>query len=147
MEEMIVLEPITASAADLDQKRYVRLLAKFTPKVIETEAEHEAALAMVGSLMEKGETGLSHEEETLLDILSELIGRFEEKSYSPAPDAGPLEVVMELMEANRIKPAELAGILGGRSRVSEILAGKRSISKEQARRLGEMFRVSPAVSI
>ena len=54
---------------------------------------------------------------------------------------------MQLMEANGIKPAELAGILGGRSRVSEILAGKRSINKEQARRLGQLFRVSPAVFI
>ena len=144
---MTVLEPIAASAADLDQKRYGRLLAKFTPKVIETDTEHEAALAIVESLMKRGETGLSHEEETLLDLLSELIGHFEEKIYSPAPDAKPLEVLTELMEANGIKPAEIAGILGGRSRVSEILAGKRSISKEQARRLGERFRVSPAAFI
>jgi hypothetical protein len=60
MEEMTVLEPI--AAADLDRKLYVRLLAKFAPKVIETATEHDAALAIVESLMEKGEDNLSPEE-------------------------------------------------------------------------------------
>jgi HTH-type transcriptional regulator/antitoxin HigA len=62
-------------------------------------------------------------------------------------EAALIEVLRELMEANGLKAAELAGTLGGRSRVSEILAGKRAISKEQARRLGERFRISPAVFI
>jgi HTH-type transcriptional regulator/antitoxin HigA len=147
MEEMTVLEPIAAGADALDRKRYGRLLAKFTPKVIETRTEHDAALAIVESLMEKGEDNLSHEEETLLDLLSDLIGRFEEKVYEPLPDAAPLDVLKELMRVNSLKAADLAGTLGGRSRVSEILAGKRAISKEQARRLGERFKISPAAFI
>jgi HTH-type transcriptional regulator/antitoxin HigA len=147
MEEMTVLEPIAADIGAIDRKRYGQLLARFTPKVIETEAEHNAALAIVESLMEKGGDNLSREECTLLDLLSDLIGRFEEKIYEPMAEAAPLEVLRELMEANALKAADLAGTLGGRSRVSEILAGKRAISKEQARRLGERFRVSPAVFI
>jgi len=147
MEEMTVLEPIAADIGAIDRKRYGQLLARFTPKVIETEAEHNAALAIVESLMEKGGDNLSREEWTLLDLLSDLIGRFEEKIYEPMAEAAPLEVLRELMEANGLKAADLAGTLGGRSRVSEILAGKRAISKEQARRLGERFRVSPAVFI
>jgi len=49
---MIALEPI-ASADGLDLGRYGPLLARFAPKVIETEAENEAALAVVESLMKK----------------------------------------------------------------------------------------------
>ena len=55
---MIALEPI-ASADSLNIGRYGRLLAKFVPKVIATEAENEAALAGFSydgaeSLMKKG---------------------------------------------------------------------------------------------
>ena len=142
---MTVLEPI--AAADLDRKLYGRLLAKFAPKVIETATEHEAALAIVESLMEKGEDNLSHEEETLLELLADLIGHYEEKLYEPLPDNTPVEVLKELMQANNLKAIDLAGILGGRPRVSDILNGKRAISKEQARRLGERFRLSPAAFI
>lgn len=141
---MTVLEPIAVDAADLNRKRYGRLLAQFTPKVIETPAEHDAALAIVESLMEKGDDGRSHEEDTLLELLSDLIARFEEKLYEPNPDAPALEVLKDLMVANRMKAIDLAGILGGRPRVSDILAGKRSISREQAKRLGELFKISPA---
>jgi len=40
---------------DLDLKRYGRLLARAVPKVIKSEEENERALAIVESLMEKGE--------------------------------------------------------------------------------------------
>ncbi len=144
---MTTLEPIAADAADLDRKRYGRLLARFTPKVIETAAEHEATLAIVESLMEKGEARLSLEEETLLNLLSDLVGRFEEKAYPPAVEASPVEVLNALMDANGLKAIDLADVLGGRSRVSEILAGKRAISKQQAKRLGERFHLSPGAFI
>ena len=51
------------------------------------------------------------------------------------------------MEHNGLKAAELAEIMGGRSRVSDVLTGKRAISKEQAKRLGERFKLSPAAFI
>ena len=49
-----------------------------------------------------------------------------------------------LMEENHLKPADLPLPA---SRVSEILACKRAISKSQARALGERFGVSPALFI
>ena len=39
----------------IDEKRYARLLAKAAPRVIRTEEENERALAIVESLMERGE--------------------------------------------------------------------------------------------
>ncbi len=73
---MITLEPI-ASPEGLNLGRYGRLLAKFAPKVIETEAENEAALAVVESLMKKGDDRRSQEEEALLELLVSLIEQFE----------------------------------------------------------------------
>ena len=51
------------------------------------------------------------------------------------------------MAGRDLKPADLAGVLGSRAKVSEVLSGKRTISKEQAKRLGLFFGVSPAAFI
>lgn len=142
---MTVLEPI-ASADELNVGRYGRLLAKFAPKVIETEAENEAALAIIESLMTKGEGGRSHEEEALLELLLSLVEQFEESAYD-LPEGSPLGALEYLMEANGLKPTELSSIFGGRGRVSDVLSGRRSISKEQAKRLAQRFNVSAAVFI
>ena len=142
---MITLEPI-ASPENLNIGRYGRLLAKFVPKVISTEAENDAALAIVESLMTKGDDARSDEEEALLELLLNLIEQFEGKAYH-LPEGSPLGALQHLMESNGLKPIELAPVLGGRGRVSDILSGRRGISKEQAKRLGERFHISPAVFI
>ena len=144
-ETMNTIHTISGTSG-MDVRRYGRLLAKFTPKVIETEEENEQALAVVESLMERGDARLAAEELALLDLLGTLIERFESQAYElPAGDpAGALEL---LMEGRKLKAADLAAVLGSRARVSEILSRKRSISKEQARSLGEYFGVSPAAFI
>jgi len=130
----------------MDVRRYGRLLAKFTPKVIETENENAEALAVVESLLKRGESHLSAEEIALLDLLGTLIEKFERSAYD-LPDgdaAGALEI---LMEGRGLKPIDLATVLGSRARVSEILSRKRSVSKDQAKKLGEFFGISPAAFI
>lgn len=141
---MIALEPI-ASPEDLNIGRYGRLLAKFVPKVIDTET-NEAALAIVESLMKKGDDGRNHEEEALLELLVSLIEQFEKAEYR-LPEGTPLGALQYLMESNGLKAIELAPIFGGRGRVSDVLSGRRDISKEQAKRVAERFHVSPAVFI
>jgi HTH-type transcriptional regulator/antitoxin HigA len=135
-----------SAPSGIDVKRYGRLLARFTPKVIENEAENDAALAIVESLLEKGEDSLTPEERTIFELLTTLIEQFEDKAY-PVPDGDPKDVLNALMEHNELKAADLADLLGSRAKVSEILSGARSISKEQAKRLGARFRVSPAIFI
>lgn len=142
---MIALKPI-ASSEGLNVRSYGRLLAKFAPKVIGTEAENEAALAIVEALMTKGDAGRSHEEEALLELLVNLIEQFEKTAYE-VPEGTPLGALQYLMESNGLKAIDLPAILGGRGRVSDILSGRRAISKEQAKRLGERFHVSPGVFI
>lgn len=137
---------LTIAGPAIDVKRYGRLLAKFTPKIIETEAENDAALAIVETLMEKGDAGRNAEEDALLALLVSLISQFEETAY-PLPEVSPIELVRYLMEHNDLKAIDLAPILGSRAKVSEVLSGKRSISKEQAKRLGDRFKVSPAAFI
>jgi HTH-type transcriptional regulator/antitoxin HigA len=130
----------TMNTAVLDEKRYGKLLSKTLPKVIETKAENERMLAVVESLLEKGEHVLTPEEDALLELLTGLIHDFESKTY-PIPKSEPHEIVAYLLEARGLQPSDLWQVLGSKSRVSEILSGKRSISKEQAKKLAEFFRV------
>src|SRR5438552_7817372 len=126
--------------ADLDLKRYGRLLARTAPKVVKTEEENERLLAVVESLMEKGEENFTPEEDALLELLTNLIHDFESKAY-PIPKSEPHKQVAFLLEQRGLKPVDVWPVIGSKSRVSELLAGKRSISKEQAKKLAEFFHV------
>ena len=127
--------------ASIDLKRYGRLLAKAVPRVIATEEENERALAIVESLMEKGERNMTPEEDALLDLLTNLIRDYESSTCPPRPKSTPHQMVAFLLEQRDLKPNDLWPVIGSKGRVSEILAGKRSISKEQAKKLAEFFRV------
>jgi HTH-type transcriptional regulator/antitoxin HigA len=137
--------PIAADSG-IDIRRYGRLMARLVPKVIQTEIENERALAIVESLMEKGDGGRTPEENVALDLLTVLIEKFEQRSY-PIPEGDPAGALQLLMESKGLKAIDLAEVLGSRAKVSEILSAKRSISKTQAKQLGRFFHVSPAVFI
>lgn len=123
----------------IDPVRYRRLLSRTMPVVIETEEENARMLAIVEKLMKKGED-LSVEEEKLLKLLARLIEDFEQRFYQP-PEAEPLDVLHHLMEARGIKQSQLWDVFGSKGIASEVLNGKRGISKTQARALADYFHV------
>lgn len=114
--------------------------------VIHTEDENEESLAVVESLMQRGDENLTAEEEALLNLLGHPIEDFERHAYN-LPVGDPVGALRVLMDGRNLKAADLAGVLGSRAKVSEILSGRRTISKEQAKRLGGFFGVSPVAFI
>jgi HTH-type transcriptional regulator/antitoxin HigA len=130
----------------VDPKKYGRLLASALPRVIKTEAENERMLAAVWQLMKKGDKRLSPEEMELLEVLSALIERFEEDHY-PIPDAPPHEVLRTLMEDRGLRQKDLLPIFGSAGTISDVVNGKRSVSKAQAEKLAAFFHVSVGVFI
>ena len=131
----------------IDEERYARLLAKAAPRVIRTAEENDRALELVDSLMEKGEGNMTREESELLDLLTNLIRDYESAVYPPRRKSKPHEMVAFLLEQRGLAPKDLWPVVGSKSRVSEILAGKRSMTKEQAKKLAEFFRVGVALFI
>jgi HTH-type transcriptional regulator / antitoxin HigA len=127
----------------INRNVYGDLLAQHQPKAIETEAENEAAIILAESLEHRQRTP---EEDALLELLIILIEKFEEASY-PVPNVEPDRMLLHLMEARNMKQEELVGVIGSRGVVSEIVNGKRSISKAQAKALGQLFHVSPSLFI
>lgn len=123
----------------IDPARYRRLLSRTMPVVIETEEENARMLIAVEKLMKKGEN-LSAEEEKLLKLLVRLVEDFEQRYYRP-DEAEPLEVLHHLMEARGIKQSQLWEVFGSKGIASEVLSGKRGISKTHARALANYFHV------
>jgi HTH-type transcriptional regulator / antitoxin HigA len=74
-------------------------------------------------------------------LLAHLCTEYEDRTVEP-PASTPLEVLKFLMEQNNLQPADLTDVFGSRSTVTQILNGKRELSKEHARRLAERFRLS-----
>lgn len=130
-----------ASAKSLDGRKYGRLLARAQPALIETEKEYKRMLAEIERLIDKGDR-LSPEEDKLLALLAKLVEDFEEKRY-PIPEARPNEVLQELMRQRGLRQRDLVHLLGSsRGTASEVVNGKRSISRTQARSLADYFHVS-----
>lgn len=88
----------------------------------------------------------SVEEDAILELLITLIEKFEDENY-PLDEGTPQEMLLHLMESNAIKQENLVGIIGSRGVVSEVVNGKRSISKAQIIALAEFFSVDVGLFI
>lgn len=137
---MTTLTPI--AEAPLNIPGYLRLLRQSCPKVIETEEENQRAIQSAELLMAKQDR--TPEESALLLLLTRLIDAFEREAY-PMEKSTPRETLQYLLDENGLRAADIAELMGGRPSASMVLSGKRDISKEQARRLGERFKVSPTL--
>lgn len=130
----------------LNPKVYGSLLEKYQPKAIASESEYQKSLDAIARLMAKGEDLLSPEESTLLETLAILVESYEETEF-PIPTSSPRNVLLHLMEVRSLKQVDLVKVIGSKGVVSEILSGKRAISKSQAKELAAFFHVSPALFI
>jgi HTH-type transcriptional regulator/antitoxin HigA len=132
-------------ALTFDNKEYGRVLARVLPRVIPTDEEHERLLGEVESLMDKGEHRTA-EEDTALELIVRLIQDYDERHY-PLPDPGPREMLVYLMEQRGLKQADLIPIFRSSGYVSDVVSGRRAISKARAKELAAFFKVSPEVFI
>ena len=107
--------------------------------------ELERVSRLVEPLLKKGEVR-TPEEQALCELLLRLIDDYQEQ-HTVIPELPAHELLQALLEESGKRQAHLVSIFGSRSRVSDAVNGKRAISKEQAKRLGEYFRVSPAAFI
>ena len=127
------------SATLLDERKYQQLLGRTLPVVIRTKVEYQRLLTAAAQLMEKPEEDISEEEGRLLEMLGMLIEEYEGRMH-PLPKTEPHKMLRYLLQEKGLKPSDLWTILP-KSRVSEILSGKRSISKVQAKQFAERLRV------
>lgn len=121
--------------------QYDRLLHEIQPRPPRSKGENQRLLAAIEKLMKKGEDDRTSAEDAMLDLLVTLVGEYEQRVY-PRKKSTPAEMLAFLMEQNNLTSTKLPLPA---NRVSEILSGKREVSKEQAKSLGDFFHVSPAL--
>ncbi len=127
-----------------DKATYSNLLAEIAPKAIESEEEYDRLLAVAERLtFAKNSTP---EERVLYKLLVTLIEVYETENY-PIDKPEPHEILQHIMESSGIRQADLIGIIGSSGVVSEVVNGKRAISKAQAKALGDYFKISPSLFI
>ncbi|MFN0104546.1 MAG: type II toxin-antitoxin system HigA family antitoxin [Bryobacteraceae bacterium] len=108
--------------------------------MIATGKEHERLLGEVEKLMDKGEHR-TPEEVAALDLMVRLIKDYEEEHHT-LPDPSPHEMLAYLMEKRGLKQADLVPIFNSRGYVSDVINGKRAVSKSHAKQLAVFFNVS-----
>jgi HTH-type transcriptional regulator/antitoxin HigA len=117
---------------------YRHLLSEAHPRLPRTEPENEQLLELVQNLQQKPR--LSPEEQALMEVLLVLIEKFEDAHYSTAK-AEPHAILRELMRARELAPKDLYHVFGSKGTTSEVLCGKRGISKAAAKSLSMIFHV------
>jgi HTH-type transcriptional regulator / antitoxin HigA len=111
-------------------------------KVIKTQAEYQAALAKIDILMDSAKKNTPQGDE--LELLVLLVHDYEDRTY-PIPKPDPLTAIRFRMEQQGLQPKDLVRYLGSRSRVSEVLSGRRSLSLNMIRALVMGLRIPAEV--
>jgi HTH-type transcriptional regulator/antitoxin HigA len=106
-------------------------------KVIKTESQHREALKKIEKLW-GARSGTPQGD--LLEVLVTLVESYEDKRHAILPP-DPIQAILFRMEQEGLKNSDLAKIVGGRNRASEILHKKRGLSVEMIRNLHRKLRI------
>lgn len=102
-------------------------------KVIKTPADYRAALAQVSSLLDRNPAPGTREAEEL-ETLAVLIREYEARNFDiGSPD--PIEAIKFRMEQENLSQRDLVPFIGSRSKVSEVLSGRRPLTLSMMRAL------------
>lgn len=112
-------------------------------KLIKTEADYQKALKRLEEIFD-AKIGTTESDEA--DILGLMIDEYEKKHYHiEVPD--PIEAIKIRMEEMQLKQVDLADVIGGKNRVSEVLNRKRKLTVEMIRNLTKRLNLSPGLLI
>jgi HTH-type transcriptional regulator/antitoxin HigA len=114
-----------------------------TIKPIKTKKDYEQALERLETIF-NAKKGSSEGDE--LQILSILLEKYEDEHF-PVGLPDPIEAIKFRMEQLGYNQAELAEIIGLKSRASEILNKKRKLSLEMIRQLHAKLKIPTEVLI
>ena len=130
-------------ASVIDPGKYGKLCAIALPKVIEFDEEFDRMVEQLEALDRKRIP--TREERTMAGLLAKLIQDYDNKHY-PMPDVPGHEMVKYMMEQRGLRQADLVPVLGSRAQVSDLVNGKRGISKDKPRNWLAFFRWRPICS-
>lgn len=121
---------------------YLDLVRRHPLRPIRTVADYDAAAGVLDSLILR--KVLSRGEKDYIEALSLFIEDYDRR-HRVFDTAGrtPLDMLVHLLEANDLGVSDLGVILGSKGVASEVLHGKRALSKSHLFKLGRRFHVTP----
>jgi HTH-type transcriptional regulator / antitoxin HigA len=123
--------------------RYMELICQFPLRPIRSEAELDRAIAMVDSLVDRPK--LSRAEADYLDILTDIVERYESEAHPIEPVSDSV-MLAHLLEARGVTESQVAKATGiAVSTLSEVINDKRSLNRGHIGKLAAYFGVSPDV--
>ena len=106
--------------------------------IISTEEEYDRALERLDLIFDSTSKDSEFKEAELLTMLIENY----ELEFEPAfPDPDPIEVIKFKMEQNNMRNKDLAEIVGGKSKASEILNRKRRLTLKMIRKINRILGI------
>ncbi len=126
-------------------KRYKALCELVPLKPITNKTGYDAAVEHLNQLLDAGGANQMHPLAGLVEALGEPIQAYEKRQAS-MPEAEPREVLRYLMTEYGLRQTDLAGIVS-QGTISDILSGRREISKALAKKLAARFHLSAAVFV
>ncbi len=122
---------------------YFDLVRRFPLRPIRSDDELDEAIEVVDSLLSRG--ALAPEEEDYLEVLSDLVQRYESEAHPLAP-VSDAEMLRHLIEAKGVSQSRVSRETGiADSTISEVLRGKRSLNRSHIGKLARYFKVSADV--
>jgi HTH-type transcriptional regulator/antitoxin HigA len=112
-------------------------------KPIKTENDYNKALQRLELIFDAHPNSKQGDE---AEILSLLIDNYENKHY-PIDSPDPIEAIKIRMEEMNLKQKDLVGVIGGKSRVSEVLNKKKRLTVEMIRELERILHISASVLV
>ena len=126
-----------------DRDSYLELVLAFPLASIKSDEHLAEAQKVMDRLLARGD--LDDGETMYLDALSDLVAAYEDSHHAIAP-ASDAEMLRHLLEAKGITQAQLSRETGlAKSSISEVLAGKRPLSRQMIRKLARYFDVDVSV--
>jgi HTH-type transcriptional regulator/antitoxin HigA len=104
---------------------------------IRTTTDYEAALERIEVILDAQPDS---DEGIELDLLATLVEAYERRRF-PIEPLDPVEFLAATLEARGVGQAELARVLGSRSRASEVLTRKRPLTLKQIRRISKALNI------
>jgi len=137
--------PVQSTRAQAIQRAWLAFKEALGITSVRNEDDYTRARATIELLLDEVGDDEQHPLAEVLDYLADRIAAWEDEQVR-IPDAEPKEVLRFLMEQHGLKQEDLADC-APQGRISDILSGRRAVSKEVARRLARRFNVSVAVFV
>ena len=123
---------------------YLELVKRLPLRPLRTAGEYDAAAELLDTLVMRAD--LSDGENDYIEALSLFIEDYDRRhNVFDTSGRSPLDMLKHLMESNDMSVTELGDLLGSKGIASEILHGKRSLSKSHIFKLAERFHVDPGL--